>query len=534
MAELIYGIRNSDGKVVSIDDVPSGLQCDCRCPICNENLIAKKGEIKESHFAHYGMRDKTSNCDAVFANETSLHMLAKQIIEEEGMLVVPAIEVGLWEVELNDIPYELKEKLKSFFTYKEAEKLIFQTVELEKKLPGFKPDLVCSTSNLDYFIEVAVTHFVDEEKKKKIEKYKMPMLEIDLSEYLDEPISKKELRNVLLNSTKNKEWLYHPEYEKAKIEAKKFYENSQEFKEINAKMKRREKAEKKVNSLLKPENYSNTLKNLRNDKSFFSRYKSNSKEFSFYEDHKQIPFFIDIPITGEMIFKCDRRIWQGIIFNRYIYYRKENSNSINNFTIFNALKENYNISIDYELAFLNLESDNSYETYSFSRDVINRYLIWMEMLGFIKIRGKWSTVLERKTIIPPNKKNAEWLKEALEEVDIYSPDIDKLLTAHIRKREEEHKKQLAEKAELLRIEKQKKEEEEKRKAEEEALNKAKNEYIQGKLQIEKEDFNQEKYIYDQFGYRWFKCRDCNKLFRGDDKMSTWRYSIGQCNECGRK
>ena len=57
MEKIIYALK--DGCLVSIEDVESGIACGCKCPACNENLVAKKGKIKIHHFAH----SSTTNCE---------------------------------------------------------------------------------------------------------------------------------------------------------------------------------------------------------------------------------------------------------------------------------------------------------------------------------------------------------------------------------------------------------------------------------------------------------------------------------------
>lgn len=49
---LTHGLNNS-GELVSVKDAASGLTT-LRCPFCSEILIARKGAIKEHHFAHAG------------------------------------------------------------------------------------------------------------------------------------------------------------------------------------------------------------------------------------------------------------------------------------------------------------------------------------------------------------------------------------------------------------------------------------------------------------------------------------------------
>ena len=78
MAEpkLTYG-KNQEGRLVHIEDVPSGLECNCVCPECGAKLIARKGKKNQKHFAH------DNGADCIGGRMTALHMLAQQIIQEE-------------------------------------------------------------------------------------------------------------------------------------------------------------------------------------------------------------------------------------------------------------------------------------------------------------------------------------------------------------------------------------------------------------------------------------------------------------------
>ena len=47
---LLVHAFNAEKKLVHIDSVKNGIQCNCRCPGCNELLIAKNdGKIREHH-----------------------------------------------------------------------------------------------------------------------------------------------------------------------------------------------------------------------------------------------------------------------------------------------------------------------------------------------------------------------------------------------------------------------------------------------------------------------------------------------------
>ena len=53
--KLPFGLQN--GKLVDISFVESGLACNCVCPCCKQQLVAKKGNIKGHHFAHHNKED---------------------------------------------------------------------------------------------------------------------------------------------------------------------------------------------------------------------------------------------------------------------------------------------------------------------------------------------------------------------------------------------------------------------------------------------------------------------------------------------
>ena len=100
MARYFYGRK--DGRIVSILDVPFeeyGLRCGCTCVQCGEPLEAcsiRPDNLREAHFKHRkSTREATDEprfaCSPDWANESGLHLLAKEIIEEEQCVAVPAI-----------------------------------------------------------------------------------------------------------------------------------------------------------------------------------------------------------------------------------------------------------------------------------------------------------------------------------------------------------------------------------------------------------------------------------------------------------
>ena len=121
--KLRYAIKNSN--LISIDEVEKGLACDCTCPACGSTLIARKGDIKVHHFAHY----KADECNRCV--ETSLHLLAKEILMEELVIKLPALYL--------DFGKQTYKKKELIFEEKSFE---FDKVYMEKKIDDIVPDII--------------------------------------------------------------------------------------------------------------------------------------------------------------------------------------------------------------------------------------------------------------------------------------------------------------------------------------------------------------------------------------------------------
>ena len=187
--KLTYAL-DSSGKMVHISSVERGLSCNCRCPKCNEFLVAKLGHEggRQPHFAHH----KGSDCHGSYMS--ALHKLAEQIIEEEMTVMVPA--------------------------YKEIDKqkLEFEKVEVEQRVErkDLQPDIVGLTSDgLRWIIEIRNTHEVDESKKAKLIESNITCLEIDVREQTLE-----NLKSFILESAESREWINNPNYDAQINEAK--------------------------------------------------------------------------------------------------------------------------------------------------------------------------------------------------------------------------------------------------------------------------------------------------------------------------
>ena len=179
---------NKAGKNVYIDEVPNGKQCDCICKECGGELVAKNnGKIKVHHFAH------ASGNDSISCSQTALHLLAKEIIAEEG--IVPSIN--------RNVQFEF---------------IHADEISLESNLGEIIPDILAVCGEDKIAIEIFVTHAVDNVKFGKILNKKLKTFEIDLSKIKYE--NKDDIKNAIYD-TKNIRVIYDDKIAKMTLEHKK-------------------------------------------------------------------------------------------------------------------------------------------------------------------------------------------------------------------------------------------------------------------------------------------------------------------------
>ncbi|MCX0445429.1 hypothetical protein [Aeromonas veronii] len=179
---------NASRQIVSIEDVPSGKACRCTCIDCDEPLVAKKGQVNRHYFSH----EPTSATDELNVNprechwgpETELHILAKEVLAEDRQLSLP---IGI--------------------TNPKSELLTFETVQLEFPEGSRIPDVSAYVNGEKILIEIAVTHFCDEDKIADLKRINATCIELDFSKFsLDvEVLSKNAVLEYLV--TCPKKWL---------------------------------------------------------------------------------------------------------------------------------------------------------------------------------------------------------------------------------------------------------------------------------------------------------------------------------------
>lgn len=383
MAELIYGLKNEN--LVHVDNVKQGLECGCVCPNCGSKLIAKQGKINKHHFAH-----ESKECDISVAQETALHYLAKEILSKSKKIILPKVIIedkfafydrhtydnilfSNYNI-INDI--NLFHKLEK---YQHTNKII-DNIIIEKYLEDIKPDILLEIEGKKLIIEIAVTHFIDRNKKQKIFNLDIPTIEIDLSSYKDKinDLDRYELEKILIKQTKHKNWIYY----------KNIYKDIGDIKMVNNKI---------VNKFLEIKEY--WLNNFSADyRSCYEDYCQKDKYInSFWEKQwiskiMPMPWFANYPINGDILYNGDRRRWQSMILNK-IYYSKNGTSQdeiIKYITEQNFLKifdNDYNNPYRYTLSFEDRQNVLMKKTNRYQ--VIRDYYHFLQQQNIIDRNGKW-------------------------------------------------------------------------------------------------------------------------------------------------
>lgn len=180
---LTYAL-DANGKLIHVDNVSTGLSCKCFCPHCKNELIAKNGgNLKTHHFAH------TNGSDCVGAIESTLHKMAKDILQEHKLIMLP--------------PTQQKGK---------GKQAVFNNVEVEvfDKDLSLRPDCIgYLKENRFIWIEFKRTHEVDVKKAGKIISAKIDCVEIDLNSCELDPTK---VRDFIENSSEKRKWIYNYEF----------------------------------------------------------------------------------------------------------------------------------------------------------------------------------------------------------------------------------------------------------------------------------------------------------------------------------
>jgi hypothetical protein len=165
------------------------LACDCVCPGCRRPLIARKGSIREHHFAHHTLIDDKP---CTIAGETALHLVAKEILARRLVLGLPQMILELD----GDSEEVVKERSQDF-----------DRADLELRSGEIVPDVVLYRGGRRLFVEFKVTHGCGPEKIHRIREMNVGTIEIALERHREATVA--ELERIILFGAP-REWLHNP------------------------------------------------------------------------------------------------------------------------------------------------------------------------------------------------------------------------------------------------------------------------------------------------------------------------------------
>lgn len=184
MPYLTYAL-DANGRLIHVDNVSTGLACECSCPHCDSKLIAKnRGNCKVHHFAH------ANGSDCAGAIESALHKMAKEILQEHKTIMLPPTQQD-----------------------KVGKQVVFRNVESEvfDKELSLRPDCIGRLEkNRSIWIEFKRTHEVDIKKAGKIISARIDCIEIDLNSYECE-LDPTKVRNFIESNCASRKWIYNRE-----------------------------------------------------------------------------------------------------------------------------------------------------------------------------------------------------------------------------------------------------------------------------------------------------------------------------------
>jgi len=164
-------------RPIDVSELPksrNGLNCQCSCVECGQNLEACQGEKRAWYFRH------TSQSECKGGPMTALHLTAQHLL-------------------LDTKTIETKEG-----------RVTYTNGAIEFLLPesSYRADVVGNKSNGEKFvIEIRVTHEIEESKLNFLREQKMHSIEIDLSK-IDPDISKDDLLRMLLTDVSKQKIIY--------------------------------------------------------------------------------------------------------------------------------------------------------------------------------------------------------------------------------------------------------------------------------------------------------------------------------------
>jgi hypothetical protein len=220
MVKNPYDLRNNDPtKWVSVYEVAKSDGEEYFCADCGGKFIAVQPSDprKQWFFRHEAIGD----CEG--SRETAIHRMAKQILVEERKIMLPYLLMKPDPEVYREYKHHREIKL-----YRLGERKLyhFDAVEDEVWEKGRKPDIVAVSGDRKLFVEIVVTHDIDEEKLKWISEQNISTLRVSFSG-LPYTSTERDVRRCLmtgwLDGVNILRWVHHAKKRDHQQRANEFY-----------------------------------------------------------------------------------------------------------------------------------------------------------------------------------------------------------------------------------------------------------------------------------------------------------------------
>ena len=192
MSSIPYAYSKNLKRLVDVTEVPRGYSCNCICPQCGMDMLAKQGEINEHHFSHY----KNAEVECFYSYWASVRDMAKQIIQKARFITIMQYPSS----NLHSAPYSLSSSLIEIFSLQNSSSFNFIAHS--------------SLGALPIFIATPIHN-----KEFRDPTYAQLVLKIDIQETDNKGnySIRERLTEIIINEPKNKQ-LFVPKFKKAYIE----------------------------------------------------------------------------------------------------------------------------------------------------------------------------------------------------------------------------------------------------------------------------------------------------------------------------
>jgi len=311
-----FGIRQN-GSVVHVSELSRsterGLSCRCMCAACGDRLIARLGDVRQHHFAHAAVHECATG------DESALHRFAKEVFLRHKSVVVPEhlVHVG-------DESAVVSESLV----------MPYIDVAIEKRIAAITPDAILEREGRPpMLIEIGVAHFVDEDKRRKLEMLGFPCIEVDLSDLLSaDEFDREFIEEALIHGSDRKRWVFHPGAAATRAALEESVRQRAELRERQRRdaqereARARERMQRERARAMSDEYQQGMAAKTERELPTNSIWLANRKAFAIPDD-APTPWYLGFEAPGEYLFTVHRTVWQSALFRVWVFNKRQDGRS---------------------------------------------------------------------------------------------------------------------------------------------------------------------------------------------------------------